>query len=307
MTLKPEKIEKRKDIRIPIIAAQGTAVFLCLLIVFIAGSFLHYRQAVQQAASAETTTMGILQQTNEAQAKQIEELAKTTASLMADLQRLNALDAEIRQIVTNENTTASSRAGLVRPSANYNGQGGPQGLPNSGGMSNISDMNKLANHLQSEFKIREQSLLELKKEALVRQAKLAATPSIWPTSGDVTSRFGSRSSPFSIGGGGDSDWHAGIDIANSTGTPVVATADGEVAWGEWSAGYGNLVEINHGNGITTLYGHNSQIIVHAGQAVKKGQVIAYMGSTGNSTGPHVHYEVKVNGTDVNPERFLGLK
>ncbi|MBC8014284.1 MAG: M23 family metallopeptidase [Sporomusaceae bacterium] len=301
MTLKPEKSEKLKDIRIPIIAVRGAAVFLCLLIVFVAGAFLHYRQTTQNAASAETTAMAIMQQTNDAQAKQIEELSITTASLNADLQRLNALDIEIRQIVNNENTTATSRAGLVRPSASYNGQGGPQGPPpNSSG---ISDISKLANNLQSEFKIREQSLVKLKQEVLVRQARLAATPSIWPTSGDVTSRFGSRSSPFS----GGSDWHAGIDIANSSGTPVVATADGEVVWGEWSEGYGNLVEINHGNGIATLYGHNSQMIVHAGQVVKKGQVIAYMGSTGYSTGPHVHYEVKVNGTDVNPESFLGLK
>ena len=241
-----------------------------------------------------------MQQRNDAQAKEIEELARTTASLKADLQRLNALDVEIRQIVNNENTTAPSRAGLVRPSPDYNGQGGPQGPPNS---SDISGINKLANHLQSEVKVREQSLVELKQAVLARQARLAAMPSIWPTRGDVTSRFGSRSSPF----GGGSDWHPGIDIANSTGTPIVATADGEVVWSEWSDGYGNLVQINHGNGIATLYGHNSQIIVHVGQVVKKGQVISYMGSTGYSTGPHVHYEVKVNGIEVNPENFLGLK
>jgi len=300
LTGKPGNLEKRRDIRIPIIAVQGTVVFVCLLVAITIGSFFHYRQAEQSMASAETTALELMQQTNDAQAEKIEQLSKTTANLQADLQRLNSLDVEIRQIVNNENITTPSRAGLVRPSASYKGQGGPgtQVRPD------ISDINKLANDLEAEAKIREQSLGGLKQDLLARQAKLAATPSIWPVSGDITSRFGSRTSPW---GGGDDDWHPGIDIANSTGTPVFATADGEVVGSGWSDGYGNLVQINHGNGISTLYGHNSQLIVKVGQVVKKGQVISYVGSTGNSTGPHCHYEVRVNGTAINPESFLVLK
>jgi len=296
--------QKKRIISIPIIAVQGAALFLCLLIVLMVGSFLHYRQITQSAADAEATALGIMQQNNDAQAKQIEDLARTITSLQADLARLNSLDVEIRRIVNNEDTTTPSRAGLVRPSANYKGQGGPQGQSDSSNITTINDMTKSANNLQSEVKIREQSLVELKQEVLARQARLAAMPSIWPVSGEVTSRFGSRNSPW---GGGDNDWHPGIDIANNVGTPVFATADGEVVGSGWSDGYGNLVQIDHGNGIVTLYGHNSQIIVHVGQVVKKGQVISYMGSTGNSTGPHVHYEVRVNGTAVNPESFLVLK
>ncbi|MBP2634450.1 MAG: envC 2 [Firmicutes bacterium] len=133
-------------------------------------------------------------------------------------------------------------------------------------------------------------------------ANLAATPSIWPTSGEVSSRFGWRNSPW----GGGQELHPGIDIANSMGTPIFATADGEVVLSGWSGGYGNIVQINHGKGIETIYGHNSRVIVSAGQAVKKGQVIAYLGSTGRSTGPHLHYEIRVNGTAVDPIRFLVL-
>jgi murein DD-endopeptidase MepM/ murein hydrolase activator NlpD len=133
-------------------------------------------------------------------------------------------------------------------------------------------------------------------------ANLAATPSIWPTSGEVTSPFGWRNSPW----GGGQELHPGIDIANSMGTPIFATADGEVVLSGWSGGYGNIVQINHGKGIETIYGHNSRVIVSAGQVVKKGQVIAYLGSTGRSTGPHLHYEVRVNGAAVDPIRFLVL-
>lgn len=122
-------------------------------------------------------------------------------------------------------------------------------------------------------------------------------PSIWPTNGVVTSPYGLR--------WGGTDFHPGIDIANDLGTPIIATADGVVEYAGWdSGGYGNMVDINHGNGIMTRYAHASQVVVTAGQYVKRGQLIAYMGSTGFSTGPHVHYEVQVNGQRVNPISYL---
>ena len=122
-------------------------------------------------------------------------------------------------------------------------------------------------------------------------------PSIWPTTGVVTSPYGLR--------WGGTDFHPGIDIANDMGTPIVATADGVVEYAGWnSCGYGNMVDINHGNGILTRYGHASQVVVSVGQQVKRGQLIAYMGSTGFSTGPHVHYEVHVSGQRVNPISYL---
>lgn len=125
----------------------------------------------------------------------------------------------------------------------------------------------------------------------------STVPSIWPTTGVVTSPYGLR--------WGGSDFHPGIDIANDIGTPILATADGIVEYAGWnSGGYGNMVDINHGNGIMTRYGHGSQVVVAAGQHVVRGQVIMLMGSTGFSTGPHVHYEVHVNGQRVNPISYL---
>lgn len=130
--------------------------------------------------------------------------------------------------------------------------------------------------------------------------KLAATPSIWPVNGNVTSGFGERTSPFGDG----NELHPGIDIAINMGTPVVATADGQIVQSGPAGGYGNLVQIDHGNGISTLYGHNSQLAVSVGQTVEKGQIIAYAGNTGKSTGPHVHYEVRENDTATDPWKYL---
>lgn len=129
-----------------------------------------------------------------------------------------------------------------------------------------------------------------------------AIPSIEPVHGtNFTSGYGVRSDPFK----GRAAMHAGIDLAGPIGTPIYATADGTVDRAEWNnGGYGNLVEIDHGHGIQTRYGHLTRYIVAAGQQVKRGQLIAYMGSTGRSTGSHLHYEVRLDGRPVNPIPFL---
>lgn len=284
---------KLESIRIPLKVVKGVAGVVCLLIVLMIGLLVNYRQTVN-AASAEKIELEALRQTNGVQVKQIEELGKAAASLQSDMERLNSLDAELRRIVNNEDMTTASRAGLIRPAVNYNHYDKEQA------QFDINQINNMINNLQAAVKVREESLVELKEELLAKQARLAAKPSIWPTTGEVTSRFGSRNSPGGIG----SNYHPGIDIANSIGTPVIATADGTVVESGWSSGYGQTVEIDHGNSITTLYGHNSQIVVSSGQSVKKGQLIAYLGNTGYSTGPHLHYEVRVNGNAVNPASFL---
>ncbi|MDE2491835.1 MAG: M23 family metallopeptidase [Elusimicrobia bacterium] len=138
-----------------------------------------------------------------------------------------------------------------------------------------------------------------------------ATPSIWPTEGHITSLFGYRLSPFRRGGDGDSvenaEFHPGIDIANSPDTPIYATADGTVEFVGWSHGYGNLVVIDHGYGLQTLYGHTSKAVVKAGERVVRGQMIAYMGTTGRSTGPHLHYEIRRMGKPINPMAYLKVR
>jgi murein DD-endopeptidase MepM/ murein hydrolase activator NlpD len=116
----------------------------------------------------------------------------------------------------------------------------------------------------------------------------------------LTSSYGVRSNPFN----GHRRAHKGIDIPGPVGTPIYATADGVVARSEWASGYGNLVAINHGNGIETRYGHMSKLIVGPNEYVRRGQLIGLMGSTGRSTGSHLHYEVRIDGEAVNPMPFV---
>ena len=128
----------------------------------------------------------------------------------------------------------------------------------------------------------------------------AETPNIWPVAGSISSYYGYRTSPGGIG----STFHEGVDIAGDYGTPISATAAGTVTQAGWVGGYGYLVEVKHADGIVTRYGHNSAVLVYEGQHVDQGSMIALMGSTGNSTGPHCHYEVRIHGEAVDPMYFL---
>jgi murein DD-endopeptidase MepM/ murein hydrolase activator NlpD len=127
------------------------------------------------------------------------------------------------------------------------------------------------------------------------------TPSIWPVVGPLRSGFGGRSNPF---GGSSYEFHKGQDISAPWGTPVVATADGVVTIAGWLRGYGWVVYVDHGNGLSTRYGHLSRIDVAVGQTLKRGEQLGLVGSTGRSTGPHLHYEVRINGEAINPIPYL---
>ncbi len=135
----------------------------------------------------------------------------------------------------------------------------------------------------------------------VAPSSAISIPSIQPIANFAfTSAFGVRSDPFR----GSAAMHAGIDLSASYGTPIYATADGIVDRAEWFGGYGNMVQIDHGKGIATRYGHMSRVAAHAGERVKRGELIGYVGSTGRSTGNHLHYEVRIDGHAVNPMPFL---
>jgi murein DD-endopeptidase MepM/ murein hydrolase activator NlpD len=145
-----------------------------------------------------------------------------------------------------------------------------------------------------------ESRLRTVRKAVEKRGQLAAaTPSLWPARGWVTGYFGQRSDPFT----GESGFHQGLDISTEKGQPVFATADGTVQSAAYSGDYGNLIVVRHGFGLATHYGHLSGYAVRAGQDVKRGEVIGYVGSTGRSTGSHLHYEIRVNGKVTNP---LGL-
>lgn len=132
--------------------------------------------------------------------------------------------------------------------------------------------------------------------------KANSAPNLWPVEGQVTGSFGERIDPFN----GEGAFHSGVDIGSSYGSQIIAPADGIVIATETMGGYGKTIMIDHGNAISTRYGHLSGFAVTAGQRVQRGDVIGYVGESGRSTGPHLHYEVRINNTPVNPYKYLRL-
>ncbi|MBI4352117.1 MAG: M23 family metallopeptidase [Elusimicrobia bacterium] len=189
------------------------------------------------------------------------------------------------------------------------GLGGPQD-------SDLKDFRKLLNARASEIKetTLNNSLQKMQEESRKRLSSYTeitfyladrhngarATPSIWPAEGRVTSHFGYRIAPLRLA----SEYHSGLDIANEAGTPIYAAADGVIRHSGWAQGYGMCAVVDHGFGYSTLYGHMSEVLAKQGAAVRRGQQIGRMGSTGTSTGNHLHYEVWTGGLPRDPLKFL---
>jgi murein DD-endopeptidase MepM/ murein hydrolase activator NlpD len=179
----------------------------------------------------------------------------------------------------------------------------PRGGPEGGGVSaQIPDLSAQLSQLEQRVDLRESQLSALENVILARELKEEIHPEGRPVAtGFISSYFGERADPFD----GTEAFHKGVDFAGTAGSNVVAVAAGVVIWAGERSGYGKLIEINHGDGFVTRYAHNSRTLVAVGQTVKRGEAVALMGSTGRSTGPHVHFEVLHNGRQVNPLSFIG--
>ncbi|MBQ1914180.1 MAG: peptidoglycan DD-metalloendopeptidase family protein [Selenomonadaceae bacterium] len=251
------------------------------------------------------TEIGELRQVNSIQQEQLLQLARKANSLQDQIEQLAQMENELRRLSGIAPSEEAPPSVTMEGDGEHAGQGGPYIQPD------VRNVGLALDQVEKELEKRRASLTQLRNQLKERQAQVgpfgfsgivipgvgATTPSIWPTDGVVSSPYGLRWN--------GSDFHPGIDIANDMGTPIVATADGVVIEAGWnSGGYGNMVDIDHGNGIMTRYAHASQVVVTAGQHVRRGQLIAYMGSTGFSTGPHVHYEVRIDGQAVNPVSYL---
>lgn len=147
----------------------------------------------------------------------------------------------------------------------------------------------------------EDAEIEKQLRAILAATNQAHVPSMWAHMGKINNEFGFRRSPF---GGRTYEFHAGMDIDGERGDQVIAPANGVVIEAGWKGGYGNMIEIDHGNGLKTRYGHLSKIEVQVGDTLTRGQLMAFVGSTGRSTGPHLHYELRLNDRPINPRRFL---
>ena len=165
----------------------------------------------------------------------------------------------------------------------------------------LPDFLNMLDELNAGLDDREQKLTVLERLLMDRSLSERVIPSGRPIlEGWLSSGFGKRADPFT----GKQEYHKGVDFAGKEGSDVISVGDGVVTWSGKRSGYGNLVEINHGNGYVTRYGHNKESLVTVGDTVRKGEEIALMGSTGRSTGPHVHFEVLRNGKPVNPSRYM---
>lgn len=298
-TTEPITLSARQYRRIVRIIAAGVVVFVAVV-----GVGIYQFIALQQAREKESL-----------HEQQLELMREKTTSLQEKMDKMDSLDQELRQMVKGSGAGDSPK-----------GEGGVAGSQKKSpdvSHASYNDLLLATSRLETRTNARIISFITLKTVLSdtagqqVRQmqqvsskayasasggvnAVSSTTPSIWPVTGTITSNFGYRGNPIGDGTG----FHEGLDIAVDYGTPVRATASGKVSMAGWVDGYGNLVEIDHGNGFVTRYGHNSMLLVVQGQEVKAGDIISLAGSTGRSTGPHVHYEVRVNGTPTDPLLFL---
>lgn len=273
-----------KKTSIKFAAVTVTSVFCSLLVAIGVLGYFAYVNDVQRQELAE------FQKTRLAQEKTIKELKEMAEKNQKQLAYLSQLEDKVRTEMEKSGAELPPKQNL----SSFAGTGGPS----------------IAGASQTDVVLLQE--MNIKKEAAAKKADLenllyaiknenyrrAYTPSVWPTSGGyISSYFGGRSNPFD---GYSSDWHSGIDIANNYGAPVYASASGYVTFSGWYGGYGRYVEINHDFGYRTAYAHMSSLAVSSDSYVEKGDIIGYVGSSGNSTGPHLHFEVWRYGQEVNP-------
>jgi len=271
-------------------------VFFSLATVFVFSLYLvyEYNDVKDKVWELQSVREELMQQK-----AQVQNFALNILDYKRQMFLLRDLDTKLRRVVS---------LGPRDKAQQVLGIGGPDEL----GLQNLASLGEKKQ--EEALKEMHQELTQLKGAASKQETSLqmlieyfedkrslyASTPSIWPVRGWVTSPFGNRTSPFS----GIVKFHEGIDIAAQTGVPIMAPADGVVIKAGFSTGYGNMVEISHGYGIKTVFAHNSRLNVKAGQRVKRGDVISYVGDSGSSTGPHLHYEVRLNGLPVNPTKYM---
>jgi murein DD-endopeptidase MepM/ murein hydrolase activator NlpD len=284
---------------------------ICCVVIVIALMSLTVFAARYTQLVAHLHELQDLRTLTSAQEEQLRALTATTNDLTARLNQLAALDSDLRAMLKLEAipdpTGGVSLATVDRSVTMATGPSSQQpqavqqiALDGAGLLADTGLLAGTLDVLQLEMEQRLVSLQELQVAAAEHVAYQAARPSIWPTQGVVTSRYGYRSSPT----GDYREFHPAIDISAPLGTPVVATGDAVVALTGWQSNLGNTVILDHGYNFRTVYGHVAKVAVSVGDRVKRGQVIAYVGSTGRSTGPHVHYEVHLHGKDVNPAPYL---
>ncbi len=317
--LVPDRDAKVKKIRLEHRMLVRVAVCAALVVLALVGALAHYFTVVGKVAENELIRAENLELQN-----RWREAEQKFAHINDELDRVKRLNANLRHITSLNDPDRKLTMPQPEPgqSAPEFVGGGVATEPASAGMGPIAklaggegrmiadgdtkpapedpDLLKSLDSLEKKVKAQEQEARALKSYFEDQQALLASAPSIWPVRGWVTSDFSVRLDPYT----GERVMHEGIDIAAGVGTPVRAPSDGTVVFSGLEGGYGHVLVIDHGYGLKTRYGHLSRIDVKVGEKVKRGQFVAAVGNTGRSTGPHLHYEVRVNGVADNPRKFI---
>ena len=292
LILPGNKILSCKYGRLKVLAAAGAAVLLAA--VGLAGYFGYhlYEFRAEQAAFSEYK----LHKADE-QAK-MQKLLNDNEKMLRDMAELSNLEKKLRRAlirdVDSSKLSSNIKADAADVKPQYLGQGGDHDM-DAAAMKNVLAAQNT--NIQQMIAERKKTIAALLEEVEGRGGTLAAFPDKWPVDGGtVSSGYGGRTAPIGEG----YDWHPGIDIAADFGEPVYASGAGVVEQAGWNGGYGRYVRIDHGNGYASAYGHMSGLVVAAGQHVAKGEIIGFVGSTGYSTGPHVHFEVLADGQTIDP-------
>jgi murein DD-endopeptidase MepM/ murein hydrolase activator NlpD len=239
----------------------------------------------------------VLREENAQLRSQVLLVQEKVAHVSATLDRVERFDAKLRTAVTSLQDPERNLA--IGPVGAMERDVAPPG-PAPAAEQNVFGLGGRLGSLENEAARQEQSLRELQEYFDDQRSLLASTPSIWPTRGWVTSDFGTRLDPYV----GERQMHEGLDIATPHGQAVQTPSDGVVVFSGVEGGYGKVLVVDHGYGVKTRYGHLSEVFVKLGDRVKRGEKVAAVGNTGKSTGPHLHYEVRVNGIPENPRKFI---
>jgi septal ring factor EnvC (AmiA/AmiB activator) len=277
--------------------AAAAGIVIAAVLITGAMHYAHLRHAVAEKAHLQSLIEQ--QQANiESQRRQIQTFAQNINELKSGLLALNDFEHKVRILANLERK--EDQAALFSVGGSM-----PDDLDTRISLKEdhgrlVRAMHVQLNQVQQTAAVQQKSFEELLDGLKDKRTLLAATPSLRPTKGWISSDFGYRVSPFT----GRRELHRGLDIANQVGTPIIAPADGVVTHAENQWLIGNMLAIDHGYGIVTRYGHLNKMLVKRGERVKRGQEIALMGNTGRSTGPHLHYEVRLNGVPVNPRKYI---
>jgi murein DD-endopeptidase MepM/ murein hydrolase activator NlpD len=276
------------------------SVVILLLVSVIGVGGYHYMQLHHAVADRHLLVSKLDEQASQVQSqrRQIQSFAQDINILKSSLMSLNDFEQKIRIMANLEYKPEQSSLFAIGGTL-------PEDLEANLPLKQDHDrlmrqMHDHMEHVEQASTLQENSFSTLLKSLEGKRNLLAATPSLRPTVGWVSSTFGYRVSPFT----GRREFHKGLDIATRKGTPIIAPADGVVTYAGKKWLIGNMLSIDHGYGMLTRYGHLSKMLKKKGERVKRGEVIALVGNTGRSTGPHLHYEVRLNGVPVNPIKYI---